>query len=496
LAFVLCLQPAVSAHAHSREAFKGISQASGASGLLAVSYLGSGGSEGLFLSHDGGAHFGLLCSRAIDKSVSGLELHVSGDGTIYLGLFAALWRGDSHGCGWQAVPELAGELVEALASDPIDPNVTYLVTASAAPKPNGIFVNHGDGSAWTALGSEDELFLNTIHVVKVGGERRIYETGFRYMDPITQMEIARYTVRVSDDQGASWTEHEFGAADQFGPEDKNAELKILAVDPTDADRIVAGVMRTGQENLPDDLVYSPAQGKAGTWVKIGQVTALQAVAFMPDGRLLYGDNDQDSPDLFRVDKLGEAPHKLSSSWKVACLQYDAAHNRMYACQTWTLGTVDIDTGAFTALFDMSAADSFVDCAGEEPVAARCEQQLLAAYCGLSHYEDAPVCSVYSRPWYMPPSAGGAGGAAELAGAGGAGAVAGRLAADGGAGGAGGLAVSGRSGPNAGTQTTVEARNGSGCACTTFGAAPEQVSGFAAWLGASLVGLRWARRRRR
>ena len=274
---------------------------------------------------------------------------------------------------------------------------------------------------------------------------------------------------------------------------------MLAVDPNNPDHIVAAVTR---DMDVDDLVYSPSQGKAGSWTLLGEVTTLQAAVFKPDGSLVYGDDDQTTPGLFVIDKIGNKPQQISKDWKVGCLQYDATHSRMYACKDWQFGTADLTTGAFSLMLDMRKADKFVECPGKPPAADTCKTQLLAAYCGISHYPEAPLCDGYVRPGYVP--AGGSGGASGAAAGGMSGGAAGTSSAAGTtamvaagttaspvtAGSTAGRAAAGSGG------SMVQPKAKSGCSVATPGNAASP-----AWLGLAAVGLsvvagRWRRRRAR
>ena len=479
--------------------------ASWSSSTLAVQY--EYGTGGFFISEDGGQHFKMLCSAAVDAGVRDKAvMHVSPEG-IYLGVYDGLWLGDKNGCGWKRVPELMGVWTGALASDPTDPTVTYFASAAGSDKPNGLY--KGVSGAWSELGTKEAVFINTLHVVKTSAGKRFYVTAVRSVktdDPMMP-EVPHYLVRVSDDEAMTWTEYEFGPADQFGTKNPLAEMKILAVDPTNPDTLVASVSRS--EDV-DDLVYSPMQGKPGTWVKIGEAKEIRGAAFDAEGKLYFGDNDQSSPGFFVVDKLGDMPKQLNNAWKVGCIGYDAEGKRMFACHDWEFGTVNVSDGTFSSTLDMRSAEAFVECPGEEAMSMRCQTQLLAAYCGQNHYEYAPVCSVYdsARPWFMP-MAGAGGGAAgtapatagsaapvvagttavSAAGVGASSSAAGTVAIP--AAGSGAQSIAGTTGTTPGPGSGKK----SGCSCMAVGAHHTSLpAGLLASVAA--LGLAYARRRRR
>jgi hypothetical protein len=349
------------------------------------------GQAGMFISDDAGKDYKLLCSSQISSSVANDQIRVvANGGSIYIGSFDGVYRGDKTGCNFSAVPELVKHFIGDVQVDPLDPKRMYVVTADPSPANNGIFMNDGSpGATFSAYGTQEPLFVNTLDVVKNGTARRYYETGVKN-DPMTN--AVRYFVRVSDDEGKTWVENEYPIG-MYGPMDEYAEFAIMAIDPQNIDHVIARVSRS---ELADTVLYSPMQGKAGSWVMLAEVGVLDAVTFAPDGALYFGDDDQASPGLFVVDKPGDMPRSLSTKWKVGCLTYDAPHQRMLACNDFRFGTADLTSGAFSLLFDMRCAPSFVECPGAMPAHDVCATQLLAAYCGVSHYPIAPLCDGYDQ----------------------------------------------------------------------------------------------------
>ena len=396
---LFCLSFGARAKAGPPELFRDVSVEPGRPDVIALHYNFGGG--GLFLSSDGGQSYGLLCYAAVDRSVQrdASAVHLSGADAIFVGLFRGLWRGDADGCNWREVPELSGQWVAALGGDPREAKRSYLVTSTSGTA-NGIWVNDGESDAWTELGARAELFLNTLHVVKTEHGRRFYETAALAqlasdVDTGRPDDAIHYRVRVSDDDAATWAEYEFGPTDQFGEPARSASLQILTVSPTDPDVVVAAVQRDPGR---DDLIVSSEQGKPGSWRKLAELSVLQAAAFGPDGRLYFGDYDQDDKGLWVSDLDGQ-PERLNSDWKVGCLKYDAAHARMFGCQDWKFGTVDLATGELTTVLDMRSAERFVACERGDgsSTASLCENQLLGDYCGFGHYPEAPLCAGYAQP---------------------------------------------------------------------------------------------------
>jgi hypothetical protein len=475
---------------------------------LIVPYHYGGG--GMFVSHDGGKTYGWLCAAGVSTNAVNRngQAFLGGDGAIYLGLFDGLMKGTGDGCGFVGVPELDNKYIASVTGDPIDPKRTYIITTNPMAD-NGIWMNDGGGT-FKPIGSTVQNFLDDLIVVKNGDKRRFYETG-----AVTNTETheVKYSVRVSDDDAMTWTDDVYDIA-QFGPRDMYAEFSIVAIDPTNPDRVIARVWR---KMAVDTLVVSDAKGNAGSWKLLAEPTEVDAVTYTPEGVLYFGDDDQITKALYVVDKAGDAPRMINNEWKPICLHYDAINKRLLGCSNFFLfGSVDTTTGALDPMLDLRCAEKFVECPGQMPMAGVCRPQAEVDFCSLSHWLLAPVCDVYDRGSELPnyvaeqtimcadglgvpkaaggvPSTGAAGGgatgAAGSAGSSGAMSMSGAAGPPPGSGGAGAAAPSG-------TQTSPDkpAAKSGGCA-----AAPGQSRGSAAllaFLGGLLLLLRAGRRPRR
>src|SRR6185503_9190446 len=134
---------------------------------------------------------------------------------------------------------------------------------------------------------------------------------------------SNYVIRVSDDDGATWTEHVYGAAGGL--------LNVQAVDPTNPDRLVISIERPGDAGpLPataDSVLVSSDQGK--TFEPYLTVTEIGGVAFAPDGRVWIGDAgnglDPTQPQgLYFAKSLEEPATKLPmSNYPVQCLGFQS-----------------------------------------------------------------------------------------------------------------------------------------------------------------------------
>ena len=185
------------------------------------------GGDGFFYTHDGAKSFALQCTSAIDPMlVRGGVVTVTGDGTTLMGVFDGMYEDDGTGCTWSRVDDFSGvkaadggvkeqgKWVSDFAADPTDPVITYAVTSNGNPgSMNGIYQRDKSGK-WTELGSRDEILIGRIHAVDVKGKLRFYESAARgmKMEGDAGMPVPNYMIRVSDDNGMTWTEHVFDGA--------------------------------------------------------------------------------------------------------------------------------------------------------------------------------------------------------------------------------------------------------------------------------------------
>jgi MYXO-CTERM domain-containing protein len=469
---------------------------------IVVTYLHGG--SGLFVSEDGGATLKWLCSvgASLPSSNASLVSYASGDGSIYVGSYHGLWRGDKSGCGFAPLPELEKKYVRAITGDPFEPTRTYFVTSNPMAD-NGIYMNDGSGS-FSPLGTHARLFLASLHVVKNDEARRFYETGV-----LTNAETntVTYSVRVSDDDGTTWVEHTFDPTLFETTEKRVQDFKVMAVDPTNPDRVVGLVIRP--DKAADQLVFSHEQGKAGTWELVASPVVGGAVAFGPDGVLYFGDDNFASKGVFAVPQLGEQPKLLSDVYRVSCLGYDNARSRLLGCaDNYRFGTFDTSSGELATLLDLRCAEHTVTCADKPDIQALCQPPSVE-FCKIDHWVIAPLCCVYERDQLdtfaasqgvvceggvakSKPSAAGEGGAQATppvcprptAGSGGAAGASGVVAASGGASAAGSGATVGSAGGSG--------SGSGGCGCSSVGQTAPERAALLALLG--LVVLYWRRAR--
>jgi hypothetical protein len=373
------------------------------------------GGGGFLYTADGGASWKLTCGTMIapGEKAEGATV-LAGDGSTLVGVFKGLWEG-KNGCGWNKPAALDGVRVSDVSNHPTDPDVSFAVTGSGEEgAANGMLRRDATG-AWTEFGSKDPGIINRVRVTqKPGGGLRYYQSAQRGMhDAPGGSPLPNYLIRVSDDEGNSWTETPLDVAD--------GTMRLEAIDPTNPDRLVVSIDRNGTS---DSILISNDQGK--TFQPYMTLTDLGGLAFAPDGRIWIGDFGnpaiQSAPrGLWFAANLDTEATLLTGAFPVQCVGYQPANDTLFACKRWEFGTVDQTTGTFSHLFGFATQNEFVTCEGVDAPTV-CKTQLCNDYCGPMHFASAPLCTAYNEPNCGPNADGNLGGSGTTSAAGSAGSI--------------------------------------------------------------------------
>jgi hypothetical protein len=307
---------------------------------------------------------------------------------VLLGTFGGLVRGGADGCGFADDTEIAGVQVADVAPHPSDPALTFLVTANPLDGARtGLVRRNADGS-FSALGASDGpehagIAMNRLAIVALPDGRLRFVASALAEDTSGE---PRALVRYSDDEGATWQEHDVDAA--------GARLVLLGVDPTAPERFAVVLSRDGAN---DDVLISRDAGQS--FEPVLELFELGAAAVAADGTLWVGDAGGDAEysqpgGLYRFDDFSAAPHKLAT-YPVRCLAHRALDDSLFGCQRSTFGRIDPESGEFAASAGFTSVAAFVAC-GDEALASVCQPQLCDNWCGVLHYANAPLCDAYAE----------------------------------------------------------------------------------------------------
>jgi hypothetical protein len=322
------------------------------------------------------------------------RIAMDGDGTVYMATFQGLLRDDGTGCGWESVPEFAGQWVTDVSVHPADPNTMFAATSTGGVDIASSVHRRDPDGTWREIATHPEVLIGRLFVIeRASGELRMYERAVHGMFGTPPEVRPRYVMRVSDDEGATWEEYEFG--------DTPGQIEIEAVDPTDADRVVVSLRSDVPEGATrkmaiDRVLVSNDRGE--TFSDYAEVTRFGGIDFASDGRVWIGDRgdpfDPKAPlGLWFAMSLGEAPRRVNDRFAVHCVDYRSDADDLFVCQAYEAGTLGADGSGYARSFAFEDVKEFVSC-GSESIAPVCAEYLLGGWCGASHFPQAPLCCIY------------------------------------------------------------------------------------------------------
>lgn len=202
--------------------------------------------DGLFQSRDGGRTWVERTLRhPVDGRINALSLAFDGPGgLIWAGSWDWLHRSSDGGATWQAVAEVPGLAIEALAVDPSKPGTVYAGCRPSIgqPGPERLFKTTDGGRTWLPLLSPRTGIV--YDVAAEPGRGAIY--------------AATYDgVQRSLDGGVSWA--------RVTPRDK-VGWRAVAADPGSPGTVYAAISRS--YNIQPEVYRSTDHGT--TWTKVGE----------------------------------------------------------------------------------------------------------------------------------------------------------------------------------------------------------------------------------
>jgi photosystem II stability/assembly factor-like uncharacterized protein len=223
---------------------------------------GSTFTGGVFITHDGGEHWNRVLT---DELYSAVEICTCDPNVWYAASPKAVYRSDDDGATWQRFARsdgrwgpqgiIAGFPID-LQCDP-DDKLTIFVNNYLG----GNFVSTDGGQTWSEASQGYTGALLRHLAVAQTGAGRVYAG-------------SRTGVFRSDDRGATWAGLAYPPAEL--PQATLNEISVMAVDPTNHDRLLAGPSDVG------NLVYS-SDGGASWHLSTGLPHMPAALAFAPSG---------------------------------------------------------------------------------------------------------------------------------------------------------------------------------------------------------------------
>ena len=288
---------------------------------------------GVLVSRDAGATWSWLCEQAMGFSGTwDPPIAATKDGRLWIGLPDGLSSTTADGCDVARVPELAGEQVVDLATEPAGDRV--VVVTSTPGKPSHVWRRPTASAPFARLGlGVPGKSFDTVEVAP-SKPTRVYATAA----PLGGGRRAH--LFRSDDGGATLTELDVTLA-------HDGRLFISAVDPKDPDRIF--VRHTNE--LGTDLLLSKDGGASFTSV-LQTKTSMFGLAGTADGVTYFAGAGDAAEGTFRSRDRG-VTWEPASKTSVLCLFADGAH--VFACSNpftrggWAVAVSTDAAGTFRPL---------------------------------------------------------------------------------------------------------------------------------------------------
>jgi hypothetical protein len=235
-------------------------------------------SFGLLVSDDGGTSFRFVCSAAFgaDPNIEDPSFAFVRDRGIVLGTFDGIQRAEPDLCSFAAAPGTAtNTFVIHVAADPHGENGVWAATA-AVPDPDAIQHSDDGGRTWEIVSRADRDLLVERITPAPSDPMRLYLGAFSRQ---TAELPRRGFVMRSTDGGVSFERIEVPLVP-----DEQTPL-VVAVDPTDADRIFVRVRKPDSEITGERLLYSEDGGDSFDVVLT--LPAIDGFAISADGQTVY-----------------------------------------------------------------------------------------------------------------------------------------------------------------------------------------------------------------
>ena len=335
---------------------------------------------GLLITHDGGASFQLACMSYVtgERTIDSLLPLVSytADGHLLVATFDGLFRDDGRSCGFTRAPELGDDYVAGLTVDPGDPRMVYALTSSGGQQ-NVIFRSADQGATWSQFGEPEDAYFRRLDIVALpGGGRRFYVSLAKIVGSGTKLVP---TVRVSDDEGATFTDYAFP---------QESDMTIVGVDAHDPERIYA--VAPDPKGSGDKILRNDAHGDPQAWTELGTVQSLGSFETPPEGGFLLV--DLGARQLLRSNAAQDGIELVDAA-EITCFERSPLVNQSFSCANFRLLGAD-STGLHTdqLVYDMNQLDAFVSCGADgDALRVSCLPQLTYGWCGATHFPDAPLC---------------------------------------------------------------------------------------------------------
>jgi hypothetical protein len=319
-------------------------------------------SFGLLLTEDGGESFRWVCARAYgaDSTREDPDLVVASDSSAIVATYDGPSHGDRSLCDWAPPGEgVSNAYAVDLEIDPHEENALWVVVSTGAD-PDRLARSEDGGRTWNVIGAPSSDVLIERIAAAPSDPDRLYLAGF-----IPQREDAprRAFVLRSNDGGEHFEHFEIAL------EEGERTTDVVAVDPTNADRLFVRVRRGETDELPERLLYS--DDGAITFAPIFALPAMYGFAISADGRTVWAGSALGGVWIARE---GSSTFEQISDVSVRCIE--ARPDALWFCvdpyrSRIAIGRSTDDGAEIEEVLRLETVDTLVSCATCASTALAC-----------------------------------------------------------------------------------------------------------------------------
>lgn len=299
---------------------------------------------GFVLSEDGGDSWQWLCAASayVDPVREDPPFAIMPDGAMLVGSFAGLTRSTPERCLFTFPEEdLRDVYIIDVQRDPTTPTTAWAVLTDGAG-PDSLWRTTDSGETFEQVGADiDEILLERVRIAP-SDSQRVYLSG---AIPISMTDGMRQAFVLRSSDGGTTTERT-----QITLLDGERNLHVLAVDPTNPDRVFVRVLRRLTDDRPERLLLSEDGGVTFEAVTdygsnaegtIEGLRVISDVAFSPDGSQVFATSAK-LDGLFRSDDAGATFQQVEAG-NLLCVE--AREGELWLCADelkdgWSLADSD------------------------------------------------------------------------------------------------------------------------------------------------------------
>jgi photosystem II stability/assembly factor-like uncharacterized protein len=264
---------------------------------------------GFVTTRDGGETWTWQCADAVpfDRTREDPGLAFFPSRSLVASTFDGLFRSDPAQCAWGPAEGVPTAFFTDVIADPSSTAEGWAI-ASPGATPDEVYRSIDEGVTWTSLAMPHPRALTDRIRVAPSDPMRVYTSG---VVPRTDTEERIGIVLRSDDRGASFR------ALMIPLLGEERTVHVLAIDPTDADRLFARVVRRVTDEVPERLLLSEDGGE--TWTTVLDLLEIVGLAVSEDGSTVWAGSWDGG--LFRSTDRGLTFAALDPALRVRCLAH-------------------------------------------------------------------------------------------------------------------------------------------------------------------------------